>query len=440
MRFNRMIILVLSVGLITSLVGNFNPVASVEKVRLECYVLANRQELEAEKRATALFEQMYPNIDIEIVHPAIPEYYNKLRILAGTGMLPDLMRITSEEFQSFAVGGALLNLLPLVEKERERNPYFATQWEDFHPKLLKPFYYKGFLYGFPRDWNDATIFYNEKLFDEAGLDYPKEDWTIDDFVNLAKALTKDIDGDGRIDQYGHLLTGDWFDSILPWIYTFGGKVLDDKWEKCIANTPETIAALQFMGDLVSKYKVSPAPELVAADAPFSGIRGWMTGRIAMAHYGRYMVPAFREIEDFGWNCQAQPFGPQGIRGVPYGVGGQCISSDTKYPEEAFQYAAFISGPIVQEMWDKIGTSIQVLKSIIYREDYLHPQFSPKNQGIMVEALDYARHIPGPPGYHEIVRIACSETERVLLGERTAENAARNMSEEINKVFAEIGKR
>jgi len=434
---NRRIILVLSLCLMIFLIGSFNFGASAEKVKLKYYVLANRQELEAEKEAIAVFEQIYPNIDIEIVHPAIREYYDKLRTLAGAGMLPDIMRIVVEEYQSFAAGGTLLALVPFVEKERKRNPYFAAQWEDFLPELVKPFYYKGDLYGLPRDWNDGIIFYNKKLFDEAGLTYPKKDWTVDEFVEIAKTITKDVDGDGKIDQYGYLLTGDWFDSILPWIYTFGGKILDEKWEKCMVTEPESIAGIQFMADLINKYKVSPRPELVAGDAPFSGIRGWMTGRVGMAHYGRYMVPAFREIEDFDWDCQHQPFGPQGTRGVPYGVGLQCVSSTTKYPEEAFQFVTFMSGPIVQKIFNKVGNSIQVLRSIVFTKDYLHPKLPPRNQGVMIEALDYARLIPSPPRNWQIIRIACSEIERVLLGQKSAEDAAREMSKGINAVLKEV---
>jgi len=178
-------------------------------------------------------------------------------------MLPDITRIVVEEYQSFAAGGVLLDLMPFIKKEREENPYFAAQWEDFLPKLIEPFYYKGGLYGFPRDWNDAIIFYNKKLFDEVGLVYPEKNWRIDEFLQIAKKLTKDIDGDGKIDQYGYLLTGDWFDSITPWIYTFGGKILDDKWEKCMLAEPQSVNSIQFMADLVNKYKVSPRPELVA---------------------------------------------------------------------------------------------------------------------------------------------------------------------------------
>lgn len=434
--FKRMITLVLSMSLIFLLIGGFSLVASAEKVKLEYYVLANRGEMEAEKIVVNLFEQIYPNIDIEIVWPSTGEYYDKLRALIAADMIPDLMRIVVEQYQSLAEGGALLDLLPLIEKERKENPYFATQWEDFLPELVEPFYHKGGFYGLPRGWNDATIFYNKRLFDEAGLAYPNRDWTVDDFIGIAKTLTKDIDGDGTMDQYGYLLTGDWFDSILPWVYTFGGKILDDTWKKCVATEPESIAGIQFMADLVRKYKVSPAPELVAADASFSGLRGWMTSRVGMAHYGRYMTPAFRKIEDFDWDCQHQPSGPQGIRGVTYGVGYQCLSSTTKHPKEAFQFATFMSGPVAQKVFDEAGNSIQVLKSIIFTEDYLHPKLAPRNQGVMVEALAFARLIPSPPRNHEITRIATSEIEKVLLGLKSAEDAAREMHKQITVVLEE----
>ena len=59
-----------------------------------------------------------------------------------------------------------------------------------------------------------------------------------------------------------MVTGDWFDCIAPWIFTFGGQILNDDWTASALTSPEAIAGLQFIDDLVNKYKVSPSPAVM----------------------------------------------------------------------------------------------------------------------------------------------------------------------------------
>jgi len=409
------------------------PALSQEKVKIEYWILGTSEELAIEQKAVQMFEERNPNIDVVERHAPGEEYYDKLRASIAAGSIPDLMRIIVEEYQSFAKGGVLLNIKPAIEKKLQEDPNFAEWWNDIEPKLLEPFYYQGGLFGIPHDWNDAIIFYNKALFDKAGLAYPRKDWDVNEFLEIAKKLTVDENGDGKPDQYGYLLTGDWFDCIAPWIFTFGGKILDDAWKKCLLDTQESKQAIQFMYDLVNTYKVSPPPTVMEFT---SGMAMWMTGKIGMAHYGRYMVPAFRQIKDFEWDCQHQPFGPNGTRGVPYGVGLTCIAAKTKYPEESFKLAVFLSSTEVQQMYNEYGNSIQVLKSIIYSDDFKNPDKPPFNQYAMVEALEYAQLIPSPPRNREIIRVATSELDRVLLNQKSVEDAARDMTVQIDEILAE----
>ena len=52
------------------------------------------------------------------------------------------------------------------------------------------------------------------------------DWTWDDFLHAARALTRDTDGDGRIDQYG-LGTEVSIFRLAPFVWQNGGELVDD---------------------------------------------------------------------------------------------------------------------------------------------------------------------------------------------------------------------
>ena len=48
----------------------------------------------------------------------------------------------------------------------------------------------------PQNLSSLVVYYNRDLFDAAGVPYPEAGWTWAEFLDAAKALTRDIDGDG----------------------------------------------------------------------------------------------------------------------------------------------------------------------------------------------------------------------------------------------------
>lgn len=396
-------------------------VALAEKVTIEYFVLANNEELAAVKRVVSAFEKDYPNIHVNVNWVPADGYYDKLRVRMAGGDIPDMMRIVIEEYQGFAGRGAFLDLTPYIERDKATNE-FAQQWDDYIDILIDAFEYKGRMYGLPIDWNDAIIFYNEKMFDDAGIPYPGENWNNDEFLAIAKKLTKASES-GRPEQYGYLNTGDWFDSIAPWVFSFGGKILSDDWSEVEINSPEGTAAIQWLGDLVREYKVSPPR---TALQQMGSAQMFMTGRVAMGHYGRYMLPAFNQIKAFDFDIQHHPYGPKGTRGVPYGAATLSIGATTKHPEEAWTFAKYLSGLKGQAIMNEVGNSIPVLNSIVQTDEFKNPSCNPKHQWRMIEAVEYARLIPSPPGNAELMKIAQSEIDKVLLGVQTATQATENI--------------
>ena len=113
----------------------------------------------------------------------------------------------------------------------------------------------------------SFIFYNKKLFDEAGVPHPPASWddaswTWDNMVSRAKALTKNY-GDREKGQYGLAITLNDLYVGVPWL--FGAEIFPQqdyqtaKVDSVQLATPEAIAALQAKADLVYKDKVAPTP-------------------------------------------------------------------------------------------------------------------------------------------------------------------------------------
>src|SRR5690606_29147529 len=104
------------------------------------------------------------------------------------------------------------------------------------------------------------LLYRTDLFEEAGLT-PPETW--DEFIEVAKKLTVDTDGDGSIDRWGFAMVGSNNGSggsrFVPVMRSFGAQELvesGDGWTTEF-DTDAAAAAFQLYGDLVNEYEVVP---------------------------------------------------------------------------------------------------------------------------------------------------------------------------------------
>ena len=66
----------------------------------------------------------------------------------------------------------------------EMQEYF----DDVHPSLIESFFYKGSLFQLPDNFNAANVFYNTSALQRSGLQRPSDNWTIDDFFTLPRAM------------------------------------------------------------------------------------------------------------------------------------------------------------------------------------------------------------------------------------------------------------
>ncbi|MGE5558039.1 MAG: ABC transporter substrate-binding protein [Bacillota bacterium] len=103
------------------------------------------------------------------------------------------------------------------------------------------------------------LYYNKELFEINGLEDPLKlykagKWNWDKFLELAKKLTQDTDGNGKVDQYGYQswLSPQWFlTNNVRWVKYVGKKAVFN------GETENVYYTLQFIYDIVFKHKISP---------------------------------------------------------------------------------------------------------------------------------------------------------------------------------------
>ena len=184
----------------------------------------------------ARFEKEHPNVEVKYQSGILKEDYSLwLSQQLLTGNEPDLYMILNEDFNSLASLGALKNLDQIIKSDDDFDV------DKFYQNTLEIGKYQGNQYALPYEVNPTLMFVNKTLLEKEGVSLPENDWTLDDFYNICKQITKDTDNDGIIDQYGYY-NYTWLDAI----YAGGINIFNESGTSCDLNNSKVKEAVQFI--------------------------------------------------------------------------------------------------------------------------------------------------------------------------------------------------
>lgn len=273
------------------------------------------------------------------------QYWTLLEAGASGGDMPDVFWMHSNEVQKYMENDILLDLTDRIAASDKLEM-------DKFPQEIRDFYsYDGKIYAVPKDVDTIALFYNKTMFDEAGISYPDDTWTWDDFYDAAVKLTKD---DGS--QYGTAMNpSNEQDGWMNIIYTMGGKVLTDDKKASGFDDPNTIKAMEFVQKLIDN---AMPPATVMAETGTDVLLG--SGKIAMLTQGSWMVPQFKEHEYISENCDVAvlPKDPEtGDRVCLYNGLGWAVSAKTDNPEAAWQLVEWFGTKDAQLKQAQLGVTM-----------------------------------------------------------------------------------
>ena len=137
--------------------------------------------------AIELFENQFPEIDIEVTGVPFSNADQLFMTAAQGGEAPDLIRLSSDQLGK--IGDVRVNGFPLLEDMRSH--YSQVELNTFEMRSLQAMRYNHSLMALPASQDCLSLIYNKAIFDGRGVEYPHENWTTADFVNAAKSLTYD---------------------------------------------------------------------------------------------------------------------------------------------------------------------------------------------------------------------------------------------------------
>jgi multiple sugar transport system substrate-binding protein len=319
---------------------------------------AAQEELQIMEQSIDLFESLHPEVDVR--HEPIPtNYKEKMMISLAGGAPPDVMLLDSDDLPAFADRGLLLDLAPFAER-------VGLDLDRFYPNVLEISRRGDALYAFPKDFTPMVIYYNADLLEQAGVRPVGVDWTWDEFLAAARAVTTDEDGDGVPEIYGANVSR-YFYTWQPWVWSGGSLAIspDGTRGSGYLDSPATRDVITFLTDLRLRWVVSPRPEV------FRGASGMVEnlfyiGRLAMMESGHW---ALRKLGRYVEEGKVRI----GVANIPHRAGcdpvtviyesGWAVPVQARHRQWAVRLAAFLADEESQRIRGRLGLAIPAMPQI-----------------------------------------------------------------------------
>lgn len=349
------------------------------------------------------YMQEHPDIRIEMLYKETEELRNDFIIAAYARQGPEIVYGPSD----------MIGLLAMLKVIRPLEQFFDEEYLDkFHETAQV--WYEGHLYQLAdKLGNHLALVYNKDM-----LDVPPE--TTDELIEIGKKATKDLTGNGRIDQYGLVwnYTEPFF--YVPFLAGFGGWVMDDAQEIPTLDTEANVRALNFIQELRDIHRIVPREaDYEIADALFK------EGRAAMIING-----------DWSWGGYMSAGLDIGVAPIPR------VSETGLWASPMVSTKGFSINENIDE--EKLPVVLEILKFLNEPENQLEVTREVKTFPTRIETYDHpivtedpilinskrqidvGKPMPIVPELRAIWDSMRPHYQMVLNGRKSAEDAARDM--------------
>jgi multiple sugar transport system substrate-binding protein len=247
------------------------------------------KDIQAAEDVAKAFNQKNGRVTVK-VEPAGGLIYDKLTALFAANQAPETFYLQGWLWQQYAVRGMLVDLAPVMRKDRAFNVS-----EVFPPAHADQTRWKDGTFMVPNDTGGFVLYYNRDLFDRAGVPYPTDRWTWDDWQKAARELTK---GEGSEKVFGYEAQENWRRN--SWWIKQAGKEAWDRIagpSKSLLDDPVVLDAVQRQVDTRLKHRVAPMPEDGATFA---------NGRAAMKIEGDWIMFDLKQAGRVRWDVAPLP--------------------------------------------------------------------------------------------------------------------------------------
>ncbi|MDH7602885.1 MAG: sugar ABC transporter substrate-binding protein [Armatimonadota bacterium] len=382
------------------------------------------------KEQIKLFESRHKGI--KVINDPGAEAQRLLTQLAGD-VPPDVMALYDPQtIRLFAKNNVLLDLRPYVKK-------YNLPIDKLYPQLKPYIYYQGQIVGIPENCGPYVLFYNRKLFREAGIPYPKPGWTWNECLQAAKKLTKYKVIAGRkvpIQKGLYVSNSDWW--FFIWMY--GGRLFSPDGKRCTMDSEAVKKGIRFWASLRLKHHVMPTSSEAQSMAP-TGSWGseallFRESKVAMTISGRWLAIQYREQKDLDWDVTSVPHGPNRV--TLLASKSYAIPKTCRHKEAAILFIKHLLSLENQLLVANYGDGIPSINTPEIKKAFLwNPEYpNERNNKLHLDEMKYAQVQEYSPYINnvDVVAIMSFELDRMWLGEQTPDEACERIADRINAII------
>jgi multiple sugar transport system substrate-binding protein len=389
----------------------------------------------ARREQIDLFNKEYPDCNLTLDPNNRGMEKVVVQSIAGVG--PDLFDAGAGNLDLLIDSGIAWDVTDELKKNGV--DVLATTWQGVQDISTR----EGRVYGIPSNAAANALLINKTIFDNAGVPYPNKSWTWEEFLPIAQKLTL-RDEKGRAKQFGFLM--DWW--LYPqFIIQWGGRVYTEDGTRCVIDSPEAIAGMQFLHDLMYKYKVMPSPVEEAAMATQGG---WGSGtitqfgegsKIAMALAGRWWLCTLRNKDQFPNLKMTVAEAPHHNKRIFLAYGrATFINAQSPRREQALKFLLYMAGQGYNDLINDQADAVSPFKTFCYTDNFLvNPEFPEEDKNdVWREVIEVSvPNVVSPfVNAQAANRILTKQTDLIKNNQKPVADALRDAAREVN---AEIQK-
>lgn len=378
-------------------------------------VITSPERTETLKSIVARFEEANPGTTVEIISLPWGEAFEKFATMVSAGETPDVMEMPDTWLSLYANNGALENLEPYLEKWEYTKGLTSRALE-----LGRAVDDKAYM--LPYGFYLRALFYNKKLFAEAGVSEPPK--TLDEFVEVSKKVSA-LPG-----KSGYCLRGG-PGGLNGWVMFGAANAGSNEFFKPDGTStfadPGWVKGLTWMVDL---YKNGYAPKDSVNWGFNEVVAGFYSGTCAMLDQDPDALIAIAQRmkpEDYG--VVPMPKGPAGKAFPTIGYAGWSMFASSEHKDLAWKLIATLEGPQGNIEWNKRTGALPVHTSAEKDPFYAGEQF----KGWFEELAD-PNAVPTvmPTHLEEFAffkdSLVIKTSQQALLGEITPEDLAKEWAD------------
>jgi multiple sugar transport system substrate-binding protein len=373
-------------------------------------VITSPQRTEVLKGMVARFEAANPGVKVEITSLPWGQAFEKLATMVSGGEIPDVVEMPERWMSLYANAGQLESLAPWI-----------AQWDGAAALSDRVLDFGSIVddtpYMIPYGFYLRAMFWNRKLFKEAGLDAPPE--TLDDFMDAAAKVSALPGKTGYCQRGG---PGGANIYIMMMQTMAGSNAFFDAEGNSTFNTPDSVKGLQLLVDI---YQKGYSPKDSVNWGFNEIVAGFYSGTCAMLDQDPDALIAIAErmpAEDFA--VAPMPLGPAGKSFPTLGYAGWSMFKGAEDKDAAWKLIAHLSSPESNLEWAKFVGVVP-----IHQESQRDPAFATEQfKGWFTELSDPRWQPTVVPAYLEEYgywadSIAVQTGQEALLGQRSAADVA-----------------